>query len=58
MNGRCSKFRYRDRIAAELALASLGREDNTARPKTEQRAYWCPKCTGWHLTSQQRPKPS
>jgi hypothetical protein len=48
---RCSKRRYRDRIAALLALASVQRKDGSRRPKTEQRAYRCPDCHGWHLTS-------
>jgi hypothetical protein len=47
----CSKIRYRDRIGALLALS---RTDNARRPKTEQRAYRCPFCRGWHLTSQQK----
>lgn len=51
MNGTCAKVRYRDEIAAQLALATVARQDKTARPKTERRAYRCPKCTGWHLTS-------
>jgi hypothetical protein len=47
----CSKIRYRDRIAALLALASTGRADQR-REKNEVRAYRCPDCRGWHLTSQ------
>lgn len=45
----CSKVRYRDRIAALLALASTGRSDKAKRQ--ERRAYRCPDCKGWHLTS-------
>lgn len=48
----CGKTRYRDRIAALLALSKIARRDDTRRPKTEQRAYPCPRCHGWHLTSQ------
>jgi hypothetical protein len=48
----CSKIRYRDRIAALLALASTGRADQR-REKNEVRAYRCPDCGGW-LTSQRR----
>lgn len=47
----CAKRRYRDKIAAKLALASIQADDSSARPKTERRAYRCPRCRGWHLTS-------
>ena len=47
----CSKRRYRDRIGALYALATIGHADKTSRTKTEHRAYRCPKCHGWHLTS-------
>lgn len=46
----CAKIRYRDHIAAKLALASLAHKDKQ-REKTERRAYRCPTCRGWHLTS-------
>lgn len=46
---RCPKWRYADRIAAQLALTRI---DRTNAPKTEQRAYRCSRCRGWHLTSQ------
>lgn len=49
------KHRFRDRIAAELALATIHRKDKASRPKRERRAYPCP-CGGWHLTSR-RPHP-
>lgn len=48
---RCGKVRYRDRIAALLALASAQHADGSKRPKVEARAYRCPDCRGWHLTS-------
>lgn len=44
------KVRYRDRIAAELALVSTGKNDQR-RAKNEHRSYRCPDCKGWHLTS-------
>lgn len=44
-----SKRRYRDEIAAKLALAELDRKDKAGH--TERRAYRCPQCGGWHLTS-------
>lgn len=47
----CGKHRYRDRVAALLALAKIRAADSSRRPKTEQRAYRCPDCGGWHLTS-------
>lgn len=50
----CRKVRYRDRLAALLALASTGSAKHTARPKYEKRAYPCPTCRGWHLTSQEK----
>lgn len=49
----CSKIRYRDRIGALLALSSASRKHDGAA-KTERRAYRCPRCKGWHLTSRAR----
>ncbi len=43
------KRRYRDRIGAQLALAVIRRRDS--RQRRETRAYPCPDCRGWHLTS-------
>ena len=45
------KIRYRDRVAALLALADTRHADRSGRPKIEKRAYPCPSCHGWHLTS-------
>lgn len=50
----CSKIRYRDSIAAKLALASAQRMDSSGRAKIERRVYRCPRCNGWHLTSERR----
>jgi hypothetical protein len=47
------KVRHYDRIAALMALASV-RGKGERRPKDERRAYECPQCHGWHLTSQGR----
>ncbi len=47
----CRKQRYRDRVSALLALAEIKQADNVRRPKQEGRAYWCPRCKSWHLTS-------
>lgn len=44
------KVRHRDRIAALLVMAT---SDNARRPEREQRAYRCPFCRAWHLTSKQ-----
>jgi hypothetical protein len=46
---RCTKVRYRDAIAAKLALAKLAHQDKEGH--TERRAYFCPACKGHHLTS-------
>jgi hypothetical protein len=40
------KIRYRDELAARIALAKLQRAD-----RGQRRAYRCPPCRGWHLTS-------
>lgn len=48
---KCQKVRYRDRIAALLAMASWQHKDGSRRTNTEARAYRCPDCGGWHLTS-------
>lgn len=45
------KVRYFDPETAELVLAGLDHDNPRRR---EQRAYRCPKCAGWHLTSQPR----
>lgn len=46
------KARYYDRVAALLALATIQHKDGSHRYATEQRAYRCPQCKGWHLTHQ------
>jgi len=51
---KCFKVRYRDEIAAKLALATIQNQDKASRPKAERRAYFCPDCRGWHLTSWRR----
>jgi hypothetical protein len=45
------KFRYRDAIAARMALATVRHQDKSYRPKLERSAYRCPSCAGWHLTA-------
>lgn len=49
MSCRSGKRRYGDRIAALLALANTTRSDSQRR--NEVRAYRCPECQGWHLSS-------
>ncbi len=46
---KCAKRRYRDDIAAKLDLARIANVSKSA--KSPQRAYLCPACHGWHLTS-------
>lgn len=49
---RCRKKRFRDRIAALMALEKIQAwgSDRGTKPI---RAYHCPHCGGWHLTSQE-----
>lgn len=44
---KCVKHRYRDELDAKIALTFM--PDNPQR--REVRAYRCPRCRGWHLTS-------
>lgn len=46
---RWGKVRYRDRLGAEIALASTARSQTACRG--ESRVHRCPDCGGWHLTS-------
>lgn len=52
------KLRYRDRTQAQDALTAAKHRGATARrfgettTRDECRAYSCPLCSGWHLTSQ------
>ena len=48
---KCKKRKYRDEIAAKLAMASTALKDQR-RIKNEIRTYKCYKCRGYHLTSQ------
>lgn len=52
----CKKRKYRDHIAAKLALTSTGKKDQR-RTKNEIRYYKCNICKYYHLTSQEyRPR--
>lgn len=50
------KRRWRTRLDAKIALADINRRDRQQR--REQRAYRCPICNGWHLTSRGTPRPA
>lgn len=52
------KRRYRDQASAELMLARITVQDDPRRAKLPQRAYECPNCAGWHLTSMRSIPPS
>ena len=44
---RCKKIRYKTEVDAKIALAFM-----PDKPKRKEcRAYQCPKCRGFHLTS-------
>lgn len=47
--GRWGKVRHRDRIGAEIALASTARSQGAKRG--ESRVYRCPDFREWHLSS-------
>ncbi len=49
--GKCAKRRFRSEVDALIVLARIQAADSPRREKTERRAYPCPKCCGWHLTS-------
>lgn len=53
---KCAKVRYRDEIGAKIALASTraasDRKAEAGEKRRENRVYRCPKCKGYHLTSQ------
>lgn len=49
--GRKPKRRYRDEIAAKVALSRIqSSNDDQLREFVPKRAYRCPNCKGWHLT--------
>ena len=54
MKATCTKRKFRDEIAAKLALANVQHRDSSQRPKCESRAYYHPVCKRWHLTSMPR----
>jgi hypothetical protein len=50
MKPTCRKRRFRDKVAADLAITKRQRNDQR-RERTEVRSYLCPSCHKWHLTS-------
>lgn len=52
----CGKRWFKDRISAELALAAIHHHGDDRSEKLPRRAYECPTCKGWHLTSKS-PRP-
>ncbi|WP_433700809.1 hypothetical protein [Nocardiopsis sp. CA-288880] len=48
---RCGKRWFKDRISAELAIANIRRYGRAQSERMPRRAYECPACKGWHLTS-------
>lgn len=46
------KVRFRGELDAKLCLLHTQRKgDDAQRQSTPRRAYRCPRCRGWHLTS-------
>jgi hypothetical protein len=45
----CKKIAYKNEISAMLALAQC--RNSRKRRRMEVRAYFCPICKKWHLTS-------
>jgi hypothetical protein len=52
----CAKARFINADAADDQLLQIARTDGV-RPKRPVRAYACPFCAGWHLTSQAHDAP-
>lgn len=48
----CSRKRRYSGLSKALHALDRIREKRSSSPTTEQRAYHCPHCDGWHLTSQ------
>lgn len=48
---RCKKRRYRDELDAKIALSVIDMRSRRRKRAGERRAYLCPLCGGWHLTS-------
>lgn len=55
----CAKVRYRTEIDAKIALSNTAytAAQRSDEKRQESRTYRCPRCKGWHLTSQPKGKP-
>lgn len=49
-----SKRRFASRGKAEYAVWAIRRTGDRRGDRKPRRAYRCPHCKGWHLTSQER----
>ena len=51
---KCAKVRYRTEIDAKIALSNTAYTagQRSDEKRKEARVYRCPKCAGWHLTSE------
>lgn len=49
----CHKIKYRDKIAATMALISCWKKvyRKADWSRREKRIYYCNECKAWHLTS-------
>lgn len=47
----CGKVRYARRASAFAALDRIAEQKGRVGRKRPVRAYFCPHCKGWHLTS-------
>jgi hypothetical protein len=50
MTTSCGKVRYITELGAKIALTRIHRDDEQG----ERRHYRCPRCRGWHLTSEEK----
>ncbi len=48
---KCGKSQFRDEISAKIAMAKIAVKSTELKIPT--RAYRCPMCHYWHLTSQE-----
>jgi hypothetical protein len=53
---RCAKVRFRTKLDARIALGLMPdvRWNGSGKPRQQSRAYFCPQCRGYHLTSRAR----
>lgn len=52
----CHKRKYKDKIAAMLALMSCNKSGLKGRSRFENRIYFCEECNAYHLTSNGKSK--